>query len=289
MNLTFKENYWESRELRVKFTSFLNSIHAVDLSLWDQMGFWDNLYRPFSYFDGNSLVANVCLYSMEMTIQGKRCLVAQISGVGTLPEYRRQGLSFDLTQKAMDWARNNHDLFYLFADNEAAGLYQKCGFRQIDEYKACLSVSGKDAQPGAVKLNMERSEHVKLIYRLATQREPVSDILGISNRKLFMFWCLQSLKDYIYYISALNLLVVFKRNNGLLTIYDIVGADIPAFTKIYPYICCKTDEKVEFLFIVDKLNLGSYDLIKVEDNGTHILDDFPLEGSQFIFPFTSHA
>lgn len=289
MKLSYKENYWESRELKVEFTSFLKRIHGVDLSLWDKLGFWDDLYRPFSYFDGNSLVANVCLYSMEMTIQGKRCFVAQISGVGTLPDYRRRGLSFDLTQKAMDWARNNHDLFYLFADNEAAGFYQKCGFRRIDEYKACLSVTGKDAQPGAVMLDLKTKNDLELIYRLAVERTPVSDVLGVSNSKLFMFWCLLDFENCIHYISELNLLVIFKRSKGLLTIYDIVGATIPSFTTIYPYISSKTDEKIEFLFMVDKLDLGSYDLIKVDDNGTHILDDFPVEPSQFILPFTAHA
>lgn len=289
MNLSFRENYWDSRELKAEFLSFLERIHGLDLSLWDKMGFWDEKYRPFSYFNGNALVANVCVYSMTMTIQSKRRLVAQISGVGTIPEYRRRGLSFDLTQKALEWARNNHDLFYLFAENEASALYRKCGFRQIDEYKACVSVSCKDAQPGAVKLDMERSDHVELIYRLVTQREPVSDILGVSNSKLFMFWCLHSLRDHVYYISELNLLVIYKRVNGLITMYDIVGASIPAFSAIYPYFCHKSDEKIEFLFMADKLDLGSYDLIKVADNGTHILGDFPVESSKFIFPFTAHA
>ena len=289
MVLSYKENYWDSCEMKAEFLSFLERIHGLDLSLWDKMGFWDEKYRPFSYFNGNALVANICVYSMNMTIQGKRRLVAQISGVGTIPEYRRKGLSFDLTQKALEWARNSHDLLYLFAEIEAAGLYQKCGFRQINEYKACVSVSGKDAQPGAVKLDIQRKEHVEQIYRIASEREPVSDILGVSNSKLFMFWCLYSLKDYIYYISDLNLLVIFKLDKGLLTIFDIAGANVPSFATIYPYICSKTDEKVEFLFMVDKMDLGSYDLIKVDDNGTHILGDFPVDSSEFILPFTTQA
>lgn len=289
MNLSFRENYWDSLELKVEFISFLNRIHRLDLSLWDKMGFWDHNYRPFSYFDGNSLVSNVCVYSMDMTIQGKQRLVAQISAVGTLPEYRRRGLSFKLTQKAIDWARNNHDFFFLFADQDAYDFYKKCGFRPVDEYKASIAVSGGVAQPGAVKLDIQRKDHIELIYRIASDRDSASDVLGVSNKKLFMFWCLYSLKDHIYYVPELDVLVLYKRDNGLITIFDIVGSKVPAFSKIYPYICGEIDKTIEFLFMVDKLNLGSFDRINVEDNGTHILGDFPLEGTRFIFPFTAHA
>ena len=109
MNLSYREDYWDSPELKEQFLSFLIQIHGLDLSRWDKMGFWDRKYRPFSYFDGDSLISNVCIYSMDMTIQGQRRLVAQVSAVGTLPEYRRKGLNIELTQKAMDWARVNHD------------------------------------------------------------------------------------------------------------------------------------------------------------------------------------
>ncbi|MEE9554780.1 MAG: GNAT family N-acetyltransferase [candidate division Zixibacteria bacterium] len=253
------------------------------------MEFWDQKYRPFSYFSGNSLVSNVCVYSMNMTIQGKRCLAAQISAVGTLPEYRRKGLSSKLTQKAMDWARNNHDFFFLFADQKAYHFYKKCGFNSVNEYKACVSVSGKIALPGAVKLDIQKKDHIEQIYRFASDRKPVSDVLGVSNKKLFMFWCLYSLRDHIYYIPELDVLVLYKRDNELITVFDIVGTDILAFSEIYSYICSESDETIEFLFMVDKLNLGSCDHIRIVENGTHILGNFPLEGSQFIFPFTAHA
>ncbi|MCP4633710.1 MAG: GNAT family N-acetyltransferase [candidate division Zixibacteria bacterium] len=289
MSLSYRENYWDSLELKDEFIGFLLHIHGLDLSLWDKMGFWDQKYRPFSYFSGSSLVSNVCVYSMEMTIQGKQCLVAQISAVGTLPEYRRKGLSFKLNQKAINWARNNHDFFFLFADQDAYRFYKKCGFRRADEYKTSVSISGKVAQTGAVKLDIQRKDHIKQIFRFASDREPVSDVLGVSSKKLFMFWCLYSLRDHIYFIPELDVLVLYKRVNEVVTIFDIVGTNIPSLSKIYSYICGESDETIEFLFMVDKLNLGGCDQIRIEENGTHILGNFPLEGTQFIFPFTAHA
>ena len=289
MNLIFRENYWDNPDLKRKYIDFLILIHKLDLTLWDKMGFWDQRYRPFSYFEGESLVSNVSVYSMDMTIRGKRCLVAQISGVGTLPEYRKRGLSFKLTQIAMDWARNNHDFFFLFADQEAYHLYKKCGFGLVDEYKTRISVSGQVARSGAVKLDIQRKDHIEQIYQIASDRSPVSDILGVSNKRLFMFWCLYFLKDYIYYIPELDLLVLYKRDSGMITIFDIVCRNIPSFSEIYAYICDKHDQSAEFLFMIDKLNLGSCDQIRIDENGTHILGNCPLEGTKFIFPLTAHA
>lgn len=289
MNLVFRENYWESPELKREFMSFLVQLFGLDLSLWDNMGFWDVRYRPLSFFSDNSLVSNVCVYSMDMTIHGKHCLVAQISAVGTLPEYRKRGLSRKLTQAAIDWARDNHDFFFLFADEGAYQFYSECGFRLTDEFKATISVAGKVPRPGVVKLDMQNTDHIKQVYRLASIREPVSAVLGVSNQKLFMFWCLYALRNYIHYIPELDILVLCQRKSGLMTIFDIVGTRIPAFAEIFPYICEPGDQSVEFLFMVDKLNLGSFDQTRVEGNGTHLFGSFPLEGTKFIFPFTSHA
>lgn len=289
MDLTFREDYWDDPQLKRKLIDFLIHIHNLDLSLWGEMGFWDRAYRPFSYFEGDKLVSHVCIYSMNMTVRGRQCKVAQVSAVGTLGEYRRKGLNFRLTQKALAWAQANHDFFYLFADEEAYAFYEKCGFRQVDEHKPTMSVPGGIARPGVQKLDVQNKDHREMMYRFAADRVPVSDLLGVSNEKLFMFWCLYFLTEHIYYIADLDILVLYKRENGLITVFDIVGKTIPSFSEIYRYICSENDKTVVFLFMVDKLNLKSPDQIKFEEKGTHLMGNFPLENSKFIFPLTAHA
>jgi len=289
MSLSYREDYWDSPELKKELIRFIMQIHGLDLTLWDEKGYWDRKYRPFSFFDGNRLVSSVCLYSMDMTIDGKRRLIAQVSAVGTLPEYRRKGLNLELSQKAIEWAGDNHDFFFLFADEEAFPFYKRCGFRQVNEYKAHLTLTGRDARPGAIKLDVSEPDSLDLIYRLASNREPVSGILGVTNEKLFMFWCLYFLKDCIYYIADLDILVLHERKNGLLTIFDIVGKHVPRFSEVYPYICDASDSAVEFMFMTDKLDPGIVEDVLVEGNGTHLLGNFPLENSKFIFPLTAHA
>jgi hypothetical protein len=190
---------------------------------------------------------------------------------------------------AMDWARDHHDFFFLFADKEAFRLYGDCGFRSTDEHKPRISISGKAARPGVVKMDMQNPDHVEQIYRLASHRAPVSDVLGVFNEKLFMYWCLYGLRDHVYYIPDLDILVLYKRDSGSLTAFDIVGPIVPPFEKIYPYISDPTDTIVDFRFMVDKLHLDDFEHVKIAGNGTHLAGDFPLESAHFIFPHTCQA
>lgn len=290
MDLTYREDYWDDLELKREFIGFIKGMHNLDLSLWDELGYWDRRYRPFSYFADTRLVSNVCIYSMDMTVEGRRCTVAQVSGVGTLAGFRRKGLSSELTRKAMEWALPAHDFFFLFADPGAFPFYKSCGFHRLPESVPRIEVTGRRARPGAVKLDLERENHLVRIRSLVQERAAVSGILGNRNDRLFMLWCHYALRDCVHLIDDLDILVLFKRDGGLLTIHDIVGRQVPPFSEIYPYIGSEKDEKIEFLFMTDRLELtGPVESRVEEKNGTHYFGDFPLKGKEFIFPFTGHA
>ena len=289
MDLLYLEDYWDNDALKAEFNRFLNEIFRLDLSKWDRMGYWDRRFRPFSYFDGDRMVANVCVYSLDMTVAGKACRAAQVSSVATAPDYQRRGLSLDLMNRAIAWARDAHDFHFLFADQEAIPFYRKCGFRTVDEHKTRLTVSGRRAEPGLQKLDLENQRHRELIVNAARERTPVSDRLGVVNWRLFMFWCSYYLKDQIHYMADLDVLVLFERKGEVVTVSDIVGKNIPDFATIYRCISAETDKAVEFLFIPDRLGLNKVERVPVPENGCHLLGDFPLEGEPFIFPLTCHA
>ncbi|MFQ5607534.1 MAG: GNAT family N-acetyltransferase [Candidatus Zixiibacteriota bacterium] len=287
--MNYKENYWDSPVLKAEFISFLERIHGVDLTVWNDMGFWDNDYRPCCYFAGESMVSNVCLYSMDMIVNGKPLRAGQISAVGTHLDFRRRGLSYDLTQKALRQASDSYDFYFLYADTDARRLYEKCGFRSVEQFKCAIDAPSVNSQRGAVRLNTNEKDHVALIWRLVSEREPVSLTLGCLNSKLFMFWILCYLHDCIYHIPELDVLIVTKMDGGVVTVYDIIGSRIPPFADIYPYIKSESDRSVEFLFMTDRMQLESERLVKVADSGAYVMGDFELEGRKFLFPFTSQA
>ena len=153
--LTFRSSYWEDLSARDGFKKFLNSMFGLDLTLWEQKGFWDDdFYTPFSFFEDDRVVSSACLYSMDMVIGGQRRRLGQFSGVGTLPQYRRRGLNRKLTEQAMQWASPTHDGFFLFATDEAVPFYAECGFVATQESAPTLMISTlvpTDSLDGRVK------------------------------------------------------------------------------------------------------------------------------------------
>jgi hypothetical protein len=137
---------------------------------------------------------------------------------------------------------------------------------------------------------MELPEHRDLVYRIAQNRAPVSDILGGCNAKLLMFWCLYFLKDEVYYIDDLDLIVLAKHADMTLEVYDIVGKTVSPFAELYPYLASEKDTHAEFLFMTDKLQLEKPESIRLSgENGTNVTEDFPLLHEKFIFPVTLQA
>ena len=82
MNLSYATNYWHNESHKREFNDFLVRIHNLGLTNWEEMGYWDNDYRPFSLFEDDRIISNVCLYSMDMMVAGERSRVAQISAAG---------------------------------------------------------------------------------------------------------------------------------------------------------------------------------------------------------------
>lgn len=290
MNLTFKTNFWNDEKLRKELIRFVKQIHNLDLTQWDQFGYWDKNYRPFSYFDGPRMVANACLYSMKMRVGGQDCQVAQISGVGVDPAYRGRGLAYELNLRAIDWAEEKHDFYYLFADSEAFRLYEKCGFRPVEEQKPVVSVEGFLPTGTIRQLNMNDPDDRDLIYGRALKRVPVSNQWGVNNPKLLMFWALYFLKEHIYYVNELDLVIMMARREGRLTVHDLIGESIPSFETIYPLIASPEEREVEFMFMPDRLGIGQCEWESLgPEAGTHLRGSCPVESGPFIIPMTARA
>lgn len=287
MNHILKTHYWNDPQAFDAFKKFIYQIHGLDFSEWEATGYWDDAYTPFSYFQGNTVIASVCLYFLKTIIDGKETQLVQISGVGTLPEYRRQGLNRQLTEIGLDWAKGKHDGIFLFSDDEAIPFYQRCGFVPIEEYLEILPINPIPQRLGVFKLNPNQSKELSVIYQYASQRAPISNKFSVLNEKLFMFHVLHSLRNCTYHIPDLECLVCFERSNGLVQLYDIVGKQMPPFMELYPYIADIDDTTIEFHFHTDKLGLTTTQLKPISGNNPFVQKPFPFKAP--VFPFTARA
>jgi len=287
MELTLRTEYWDDPGALEAFKEFILKIHGLDFSEWESAGYWDDAYTPFSFFEGDTVVASVCIYLLDAVVQGETTRVAQISGVGTLPERRRKGLSRQLTDVGLEWARGRHDGVFLFADTDAIPYYLRCGFTPIDEYVEIVEVTPVLNCGGAVRLDPGRKQDLDRIYEYAKRRAPVSDKFSVLNEKLVMFHALHGLRDKVYEIPDLKCLVFHKRAEGCLSIFDIVGERVPTLTDIYPYIAHENDRYVETHFFADKLGLNETEIRLLPGNNPFVKAAFPVEKP--VFPYTSRA
>lgn len=288
--LEYRSGYWDDREAKDCFKRFLVTIHGLDLSLWEQMGYWDHEnYLAFSLFQGDRMVATTNLFSMEMLVEGQRCRLGQFSGVGTMPEFRKRGLNRWLTEQALEWAAPTHDGFFLFADHDAIPFYERCGFESWPETISTLTVEPPAPRSGLLKLDPANAADLDRIHRLACGRSPVSARLGAWTEKLLMFHCLYTLRDDLYYVPDLDVAVFFRAEGRRLTLFDVVGAEVPSFAELHPYLSERPHDEVRFHFVPDKLNVEPERKTPLQHSNAHIYPSLQLPAPDCLFPYSSHA
>lgn len=279
--------YWEDRDSREAFQRFILDIHNLDFNAWQEAGYWDDAYRPFSWFQDGEVISSVCIYSLPAVVDGRRTRMAQISGVGTLPDYRRCGLNRDLTAAGLKWAGQEHEGVFLFSDEDAVPFYEHCGFTAMDEHVPVLQVQPASRRPGAVRMDTGDRSVLDRIYAYANSTAAISQRFTVGNPKLFMFHAMYTVPYGIWEIPELECLVCFRRDGDTLRIYDILGRSIPTFEQLYPYICEGTDRWVEFHFQTDRLGLGETGRRDLVGNNLFVKPGFPVTDP--VFPYTSRA
>ena len=286
--LTFRTAYWQDIPARRAFKDFILEIHGVDFDAWDDAGYWDDDYRPYSYFEDGRVVASLCIYTMPAIVGGEACTVAQVSGVGTLPGYRLRGLNRRLHEIALAQSLPRHRFAFLFADDEAVAFYRKCGFRPVSVYAAVLPVPRAAPDPGIEKLDASDRAVRESIYRLACARAPLSHAFSTMNPKLVMYHLLYRFRDHAWRIPALGAVVFMKHEAGRTVVYDILAPEMPRLEALAPFLAAGGARELELRFPVDRLDARGWQPRVLEGHNVHVMGDFDL-GPYPVLPFTSQA
>jgi ribosomal protein S18 acetylase RimI-like enzyme len=289
-DLHLRQGYQGDHDATAAFKAFLIEIHGLDLTSWEEKGYWNDDYRSFSFFDRKGqVVSSVNVYSLDLLVEGELRRGAQISGVGTLPEYRRQGLNRRLTEIALEWIAPRHDFVFLFSDEDAIPFYRATGFQPLIESRPFVGVSGCEDMAEWRRLDLAVPADRALIERLSRERTPVSDVLGVNSHELFMFHALYTMTDCLHYLPDDDLLVLFRRDGERLFLHDVVGLAVPPFSELYPRIGSPETAEVIFSFVPDKLAPADLRWRPYPDNGLFDRGDLPVRGREFLFPITSQA
>lgn len=287
---TFRRAYWDDPRARAAYQAFLIDIHGLDLGRWEQHGFWDDRYVPYSLFDGDRVVASVCLYDLDMVLAGRRCRLGQLSGVGTRPALRRRGYNRWLTEQALRDTAGTHEGTFLFADDDAIPFYRRCGFVPVGEDIQTLATPRLPApRAGLRKLDPADENDRALVYRLACERAPVSHVLGVLAPRLAMFHFLYILEGCTYHAADLDVVLAFRVKDGTLTLFDVMGRAVPPFAALHPYLAAQPHTEVAFHFVPDRMDVTPTGARPLLGDNAHLDPRLRLPVDRCIFPFVAHA
>lgn len=285
--MEFRSQYWDDEDSKSAFKRFLKAIHGLDLTKWDESGYWDHSYTPFSYFLDGEVVSSVCLYLIDARFLGQDCKVAQISGVGTAESHRRQGLNRQLTQRALEWASSKFTCLFLFADEDAKGFYRRLDFEARQDFYWTSTTPFDGRTRDGVHLDLTSKAELEWIFDLSQRRCPPSNEFACLQSKLLMFHLLYDPSCEAIRIPDRELAIVVRRMEDRLQILDVIGTTVPAFQEWYPFLALPPRARVDFLLPIDILAPPEFSLEPAVGNNAFVRSDFPLR--EPVFPATIFA
>lgn len=215
-------DYRENEVLRKSFIQLAADIFGLDFTSWHEHRYWGERYIPFSYADGDKIVANVSVNDLDFIIEGKSYKALQIGTVMTHPEYRNKGLSASLLNHVLDVYHGKYDFMYLFANDSVLNFYPKFGFEKVEEYQYAVKISA--GQGGFNFRKLELADDLELIEKTVYGRAPVSETFSTANSAgITMHHILNVFPDHLYFHAEEDAVVIFTTDNGTVHLYDMIS------------------------------------------------------------------
>ncbi|MCM3135729.1 GNAT family N-acetyltransferase [Paenibacillus polysaccharolyticus] len=257
-NLIFTKDFKNNDTLRKSFFELAASTFDIHFENWYQHGCWGEGYIPFSFVDGDQIIANASVNILELVIHGEKKKAIQIGTVMTHPDYRGKGLSASLMNKILEEYENKYDLMYLFANESVLDFYPKFGFKPLEEHLFSIDFhcSANPLESANLrKLDVTDTEDLHLIRQFASQRLPVSKRFATDHTPgIFMFYCLNVFNDDIYYLENQKVIVIYQKENSNINLFDVVSLNEINMKDILNTIADGDTEKVTFHFTPDEDN-----------------------------------
>ena len=282
-------NYRDDETLRNEFHHFISRVFpSISFQEWESNGFWINKYIPFSICKSGKIISNVSASLMDILINSEKIKAIQLGAVGTLPEYRNQGLSCELMNYIISKYKNGIDLFFLFANETVLDFYPKFGFRYVQEYIFIKETEIPEQNNSSGKINIKNVKDYILLQELLKIRQPLTKILGAENYDFITMWHILNLyPNNLYYIEEEDVIIIKQEKNDTLHILDVIyHAPFDLESVIPKIVGSDTIKSIKFYFSPDQLHYR-YDKFEKLDTGLFILGNLDLPEIPFRFPLTA--
>lgn len=130
-------DYMQDAAARAALGALTQAAFGFDFEAWAARGFCAHgAYVPYSFEEDGRILSNVSVNRMEFCLNGEKRRWLQLGTVATREDMRGRGLARRLVEIALADSMDGCDGVYLFANPEAAGFYEKCGFIRGIEYRS---------------------------------------------------------------------------------------------------------------------------------------------------------
>ncbi|MBN1300421.1 MAG: GNAT family N-acetyltransferase [Melioribacteraceae bacterium] len=283
-------NYRNNEILRNAFDTFISEVFpGISFKEWYKRGFWTGSYQPFSIIKSGKIVSSASAAFMDIIINHKKKYKAiQLGAVGTLPEYRNQGLSRHIIDLIIKKYRDEVDFFFLYANKTVPEFYPKFGFKKAEEYSFSIESAIPTAEYSPRILNLSDVCDFKLIKDMVENRRVLTKIFGAENYGFITMWHILNLyHDKLFYLEDENAVIIKLEKENTIHIIDVIYKESFAFDSALPkIICSEAIKSVKYYFPPDQINY-SYENVVKEDTYLFILGNVALDENYFRFPTTA--
>lgn len=288
-------DYKQNEKHKESFNELAKHVFGLDFKEWYNKGCWNDNFICYSYVDGDKVIANASVNKMVVVSDGMEYNAIQVGTVMTHPAYRHQGLAAKLMDHIIKKYEQNYDFIYLFANNTVLDFYPKFGFKPVQESSFSLKTSDlriqRDKKFTLRKLDVNNKADFEMMKEFAAERIPVSSILGLKgNEHLLMFYFTLAFNDAVYYIEEEEMIVIFKQENHVLHIFDVISKKRVELERVLAGIVSADMETINLYFTPDYVVNDIHTELITESND--LLFVRPLLknlNKHFLFPLTSHA
>jgi GNAT superfamily N-acetyltransferase len=277
--------------LKNKFHEFISNVFpGANFKEWEEKGFWTDDYICYSIIESDKIISNVSASIMNVIINGQSYKAVQLGAVGTLPEYRGQGLSKKIIDFVIELYNDKTDLMFLYGNDSVMDFYPKFGFRNFAEKIFSVDHPPVKQNFSAKKMNIFDQKDFDLLLKLIDTRKSLTNIFGAENYGFITMWhILNHHAENLFYLPEEDTIFIKTENENVLHIWEVIFQNQFDLHSAIPKIIGPNGvESIRFYFPPDQINF-TYDKVITDNGGLFIRGKINLENKLFRFPETART
>lgn len=203
-------DYMQNAAARAALGALTQAAFGFDFEAWAARGFCARgAYVPYSFEEDGRILSNVSVNRMEFCLNGEKRRWIQLGTVATREDMRGRGLARRLVEIALADSMDGCGGVYLFANPEAAGFYEKCGFARGIEYRSFPRAEAR-ADTGArfAPVNPKDERALAAYQRAVRETKPYAALWQENGFGLAMFYTMNA--ENAYYCAELDAYAVVE-------------------------------------------------------------------------------